>query len=95
MVAPVVEEGKTGREVYFPGEAEDWYQFEINAQYGRVQGEKVRKFSGKTRENLQNPLPSASLTFLRGGYSILTNYPENRSSKLSNDFHLFATLKND
>jgi alpha-glucosidase (family GH31 glycosyl hydrolase) len=49
LVAPVVEEGKTGREVYFPGEAEDWYQFEINPQYGRVQGEKVRKFSGKTR----------------------------------------------
>jgi hypothetical protein len=30
---------------------------------------------------------------LRGGYSILTNKPNNRATKLGSSFHLFAALK--
>jgi hypothetical protein len=31
---------------------------------------------------------------LRGGYSILSNKPNNRATKLDSSFHMFAALKN-
>ena len=52
------------------------------------------KFEGGKKAKISNPLPSAPPTFLRGGYSILTNEPNNRAIKLKSNFHLFAALKN-
>jgi alpha-glucosidase (family GH31 glycosyl hydrolase) len=34
MVAPIVYQNANHREVYFPGENEEWYQFEINIVSG-------------------------------------------------------------
>lgn len=39
-------------------------------------------------------MPSAAPTFLRGGYALLINKPENRVKDLKNTFNLFAALKN-
>ena len=36
MVAPIVYQNANHREVYFPGENEEWYQFEINIVSGQV-----------------------------------------------------------
>ena len=32
---------------------------------------------------------------MRAGYAVLTTIPENRSIKLSKEYHMFAALKND
>jgi alpha-glucosidase (family GH31 glycosyl hydrolase) len=36
MTTPIVYLGQEKREVYFPGEKEDWYQFEVDIKTGKV-----------------------------------------------------------
>ena len=36
MVAPVLEEGQTEVQVYFPGETDSWFEFSIEGKAGRV-----------------------------------------------------------
>lgn len=36
MSAPIVYANSERREVYFPGATEEWFQFEININTGRV-----------------------------------------------------------
>lgn len=55
--------------------------------------DKIAQFMGKSRQVILNPLPSAPPTFLRAGFMLLTTIPENRSVKLTNQFNIFAALK--
>ena len=95
MTAPIVQPGQEKREVYFPGSNEKWVQFQLNTHTGKVDLDKIAKFDGKTKQTILNPLPSPPPTFLRGGYMLLTNYPENRSLKLNNIFNILAVLDGD
>jgi hypothetical protein len=42
---------------------------------------------------IDNMLPSAPITFLRSGYALFINQPTTRTHKLTNNFNLFAALK--
>lgn len=95
MTTPILYPGVEQREVYFPGTGEEWYQFQINSHTGKVEADKIAQFSGGSKQTILNPLPSPPPTFLRAGYMLLTNYPENRSIKLNSQFNLFAALKDD
>ena len=94
MVAPVVYQKQEQRQVYFPGAGEQWYQFEIDMLTGGFASDKITVFKGGSESGIINRLPSAPPTFLRSGYGLLANYPENRSAKLSNEFRVLAALKN-
>jgi alpha-glucosidase (family GH31 glycosyl hydrolase) len=95
MTTPIVYQGQEKRDVYFPGNGETWYQFQLNTHSGKVEADKIAKFEGKTKQVIINPLPSPPPTFLRAGYMLFTNYPENRSLKLNSLFSIFAALKED
>ena len=82
------------REVYFPGEDEEWYQFAIDTKTGVVKIIDLHCFISSTMEVLGNELPAAPLIFLRGGFILFTNRPATRSHLLSNKFHLTAALHN-
>jgi hypothetical protein len=58
-----------------------------------VNPEIIGQYNGGAKEWIWNSLPSAPPTFLRAGFLLLTNYPENRSVRLTNIFHIFAVLK--
>ena len=49
MVAPIVEQGKDSREVYFPGEAEQWFKFSLDSKNGRVKLDSITRFGGKSK----------------------------------------------
>jgi len=94
MIAPIVYQFAHDREVYFPSLTETWYSFKIDPSSGKVFYNETEKFEGGKKAKISNPLPSAPPTFIRGGYSILTNQPNNRAIKLDSQFNLFAALKN-
>lgn len=94
MIAPIVYQNTSERNVYFPSSKEIWYSFKIDPDTGKVQPNDVKKYKGGKVDKVANPLPAAAPTFLRGGYSVMTTEPVNRATKLGNQFHLFSALKN-
>jgi hypothetical protein len=60
-----------------------------------VDAKTVQHYVGGTKEWIWNHLPSAPPAFLRAGSMLLTNYPANRSVRLSSSFHIFAALKDN
>jgi len=60
-----------------------------------VTSQTVQRYMGGITELVYNYLPAAPPTFLRSGHMLLTNYPENRSVRLNNAFHVFAALNQD
>lgn len=92
-MAPIVEEGKSKRDVYFPGTNEEWHSFRVDIKTGKPDLSESSFFKGGKKVAIENSLPSAAPTFLRAGYALLLNEPTNRSAKLTNKFHLLAALK--
>ena len=93
MITPIVYQNASDRDVYFPSSNETWYSFKINPDTGKVENREIKKYRGGRTEKIDNPLPAAPPSFVRGGHSLMTNQPGTRATKLNSKFHLFSALK--
>lgn len=94
LSAPIVEEGKSDREVYFPksNETEFWYTLTLNKSRGVQFSPELKYYKGESTYTISNELPATPPTFLRSGRLILVNEPTMRTADLSNSYTILAAL---